>query len=252
MRKGFEKRFENGDIVYWHRQKGNRHFVEYGMVDEQFSDAVCVDLLEFKERRLVNRIPINDFPNYTEFRKLPKNWSYNTKLYEITYIPWTEEELKILKDRKISNPQNIKELYKLGYLVKADKIFDGEIGTDITKEGYRVKKCYPQYTYNITHTSVTSDKVYFTYEEAKKEVEDYLAELKRQSQLSDYDWSVEEIDKILNRWSCNYGIPEDTKNNYREWLLELDNIEDLVVRIDGGEIQWKYDKNKKWRNIEIN
>jgi len=140
----------------------------------------------------------------------------------------------------------------LGYLVKADKIFDGQIDTDITKEGYRIKKCYPQYIYNIIHMSVASNKVYFTYEEAKKEVEDYLAELKRQSELSDYDWSVEEINKQLERWSCIFSIPEDVKNNYREWLLKLDNVEDLVIRIHNGEIQWKYDKNKKWRNIEIN
>jgi len=100
MRKGFENRFKSGDMVYWHRQKGNRHFVEYGIVDEQFSDVVCVDLLEFKERRLVNGIPINDFPNYTEFKKLPKDWSYKTKLYEITYITWTKEQLEILKTKK--------------------------------------------------------------------------------------------------------------------------------------------------------
>lgn len=249
MRKGFEKRFKNGDVVYWHRQKGNRHFVEYGIVDEQFSDAVCVDLLEFKERRLVNGIPINDFPNYTEFKKLPKDWSYKTKLYEMTYIPWRKEDLEILKNKKISNPKDVKELYELGYLVKSDKIFDGRIDTDITKEGYRIKKCYTPY--NITHMSITSDKVYFTYEEAKKKVEDYLAELKRQSELSDYDWSVEEIDKVLNRWSCTFNIHEDIKNNYREWLLKLDNVEDLVIRIDNEEIQWKYDRNKKWRNIEI-
>jgi len=92
--------------------------------------------------------------------------------------------------------------------------------------------------------SITSDKVYFTYEEAKKEVKDYLGELKRQSELSDYEWSVEEIDKQLERWSCIFSIPEDIKSSYREWLLKLDNVEDLVVRISNGEIQWKYDRHK--------
>ena len=31
----------------------------------------------------------------------------------------------------------------------------------------------------------------------------------------------------------------------------MDKVEDIEVRIFNGEIQWKYDKNKKWRNIEL-
>lgn len=251
MREGFEKRFNKGDVVYWHRQIGHKHFVEYGIVDEQFSATVCIDLLKYKERRLVNGIPIDEFPSCTRYKKLPKGWTYDTHLYEESYQPWTDEEIKILNKNKLSNPENIKKLYELGYLVKSSQIFTGYIESEVNKEGYRIKKTYPRYKQIIHSIGVPSNKVYFTYAEAKKEVDEYLAELKRQSELSDYDWSVEEIDKVLNRWSGLYNISEDVKNDYRKWLLNLDNIEDLVIKINSGDIQWKYDKNKKWRNIEL-
>ena len=46
MRSGFEKRFQNGDIVYWCHSDGcGKYSVKYGMVDEQFSDAVAIAYL---------------------------------------------------------------------------------------------------------------------------------------------------------------------------------------------------------------
>lgn len=38
IQKGFEKRFKHGDIVYWCNKSGNKYSVQYGRVDEQFSD----------------------------------------------------------------------------------------------------------------------------------------------------------------------------------------------------------------------
>ena len=48
IKKGFEKRFNHGDIVYWCNRNGNEYNVKYGRVDEQFSDDVYIDLLEQK------------------------------------------------------------------------------------------------------------------------------------------------------------------------------------------------------------
>ena len=51
------------------------------MVDEQFSDAIVIDYLVLRERRLVNGIPIDEFESETKYKKLPKGWRYNTKLF---------------------------------------------------------------------------------------------------------------------------------------------------------------------------
>lgn len=61
IKKGFGKRFNHGDIVYWCNKSGNKYSVQYGRVDEQFSDAVCIDLLESKETRYIDGVPIDEF-----------------------------------------------------------------------------------------------------------------------------------------------------------------------------------------------
>lgn len=249
MKTGFEKRFTQGDIVYWCHRRGHEYSVHYGMVDEQFSDAVCIDYLALRERRRVDGIPIQEFQSEQRYRKLPKGWSYDTELFKITYDEPTDEEKKFVFD--ITKPEVVKESYEKGYLVKDRTLFHGHIESEITKEGFRIVKKYPQWEYHIDHTSVRPDKVYFTYEEAKKEVEDNIAEFHRQAELSDYDWSVEQIDKTLDIWKGISSSSEEEKNQYREWLLGMKNVEDIEVRIFGGNLQWKYWKNKKWNYIEL-
>ena len=246
MRQGFEKRFNQGDIVYWCHQHGHEYSVHYGMVDEQFSDAVCIDYLALKENRRVNGIPINEFQSEERYKKLPKGWSYDTRLYEITY-----DKIEGYSEYRIDNPEDIKQAYEKGLLVKDNTIFHGVIDTDITKEGYKIVKKYPQWEHHFSHVSVRPDKVYFTYAEAEKEVDENIAEFQRQANLSEYDWSVEDIDKTLDRYINISGKTDRVREQYRSWLLGMKNVEDIETRIFGGEVQWKYWKNKKWNNIEL-
>lgn len=140
MKTGYEKRFNQGDIVYWCHRRGHEFSVRYGMVDEQFSNAVCIDYLELRERRRVDGIPIQEFQNEQRFRKLPKGWTYNTKLFDITYDDMTEDEKEFVID--ITKPEVIKEAYEKGYLVKDNTIFHGHIESEITKDGFRIVKKY--------------------------------------------------------------------------------------------------------------
>ena len=250
MRKGFEKRFNNGDIVYWCHSEGNgKYSVYYGMVDEQFSDAVIIDYLATRERRRVNGIPLNKFENETHYKKLPKGWSYDTKLYELAYDDLVGEEKEFILD--VRNPVCIKEAYKKGYLIKDSTKFHGNIEAEITKDGYRIVKKYPMYQHHIDYTSVRPDKVYFSYEEAEKEVNENVSEFTRQASLSDYDWSVEQIDKTLDRWKKFVDASDKEVEQYRDWLLSMDNVKNIETRISNGNIQWKYWKNKKWNYIEL-
>ncbi len=225
------------------------------MVDEQFSDAVCVDFLERKENRYIDGVPIDEFrkhENGQKYKKLPKGWSYDTKLYDLEYRD-NPEEAKLFDElcARIDKPESLKKAFDLGLLVKSDTKFHGRIETDITKEGYKVITKYPMWQHYTTHTSIRTDKVYFTYQEAKDEVDANIAELKRQAALSDYDWSVEQIDKTLGFWQHLSGATDGEKNAYRDWILAMENVEDIEVRISGGNIQWKYEKNKRWNNITL-
>ena len=249
MQNGFEKRFNQGDIVYWCHQCGHEYSVHYGMVDEQFSDAVCIDYLAPRERRRVDGVPIDEFQSEQRYRKLPKGWTYNTMLFEITYDPLSEEQIAFHID--IREPESIKTAYEKGFLVKDSTIYHGNIEAEITKDGFRIVKKYPMWQHHIDHVSIRPDKVYFTYEEAKKEVDDNIAEFHRQASLSDYDWSVEQIDKTIERWRYVTDSSPKAMKAYRDWLLNLENIEDIETRIFGGNIQWKYWNKKKWNYIEL-
>lgn len=251
MRKGFEKRFNTGDIVYWCHNKGCEYWVEYGMVDEQFSDAVIVDYLAPMERRLINGVPIDKFESETHYKKLPKGWTYNAKLFEVTLEDLTQEQRDFSIKFSIKSPAYIKMAYDKGYLVKSSTIYHGIIESEITKDGYRIVKKYPMYHHHIDHTSVRPEKLYFTYEEAEKEVDENIAEFKRQANLSEYDWSVEQIDKTINRWKMYHDASDKEAEAYHNWLVNMENVEDIETRIFGGEIQWKYWKNKRWNNIEL-
>lgn len=241
-------RFTEGDIVYWCHSHGHEYSVHYGMVDEQFSDAVIVDYLSPRERRLVDGIPINEFESESRYRKLPKGWDYKTELFSITYEPFSEEE-KAYKFSK-SEPESIKRAYDLGFLVKDKEIFHGQIEAEITKNGFRIRKTYPAWKH-INHVAIRPYKLYRTYDEAAKEVSDNIAEFIRQSELSEYDWSVEQIDKTLSHYKHISDVSDNEVKQYRDCLLSMPCVENIETRVFNGEVQWKYWKNKRWNYIEL-
>lgn len=238
--------FKKGDIVYWCHREGHHYSVCYGMVEEQYSDVVIVNLLRPKEYRLVNGIPIDQFPNETKRKKLPKGWSYSTKLFEITYEPSKAHSLDP------TDPEQVKKAYEDGLLVKYSTLFRGVIEADITKEGYSIVKKYPMWQKReVTDVSIRPERLHLNYEDVFDEMMRERNELLRQGSLSDYEWSVEQIDKTLNRWMEYSGEIERVKNEYREWLLSLDKVEEIETRLFDGHVEWKYENRKKWNHIEI-
>lgn len=259
IKKGFEKRFLKGDIVYWCEREGSDISVRYGVVADQYSDGVYIDLLDFKERRRINGVPLDEFRelgNQTKRKKLPKGWNYGTQLYELTTDSWTLEEEKIVNALKINDPQGIKDAYSKGILVEKEKIFRGEIYVDISNEGYIVTTKYPMWgRYVPTHETVRSDRVYFTYDEAAAEKDTKIAELKRQAALSDEEWSLELIEKDVKRYLHIYfgvlALEQDKVDQYMNFFRELPKVEDIETRLFCGMLQWKYYKNKAWKNVFI-
>lgn len=247
--------FNQGEIVYWCHRKGHEYSVHWGMVDEQFSDVVIIDYISPRERRKINGVPIDEFESETHYRKLPKGWGYETQLFNITVDDLSDVEKQFgITDMgvDINNPKLIKDAYDKGYYVKDSSIFHGYVEAEIDKNlGYRLVKKYPMWTHHISSVSIKPYKLYRTYEEAKCEVNKNTAELYRQSSLSEYDWSVEKIDEVLEYYKCLADISDNEIKRYRDWLLELDRVEDIEIRVSHGNLQWKYWKNKCWLNIEL-
>ena len=162
IKEGFENRFSKGDIVYWCEREGGKYTVRFGVVEDQYSDGVYINFLELRERRRIDGIPLDEFRktcHLAKYKKLPKDWSYGTLLYELTSDPWLPEEEQLVKELKITDPKQIKEAYDRGILVEKEKIFKGDIYTDITNEGYKIVTRYPlQGKYEPKSEVVRSDK----------------------------------------------------------------------------------------------
>ena len=245
-------KFQPGDVVYWvgrRRHSPYEYYVDYGIVDEEFSDAVCVDRLHIRDNRYINNIPYKEFPSMAKWQKLPKGWTYNTELFE---MEWRNNDWTILNTLRIDNPEDIKKALELGILVYL-KDYDQTVPhSEIDKKfGWRIRKEHDDSIYVYPHVTLQKDNAFKTYAEAQAVIDAQEAEWKRQSELTDEEWSIEQIDHNLQRWAKIYSKSPEEVQKVRDFLLGMDKVEDIETRVFGGDFQWKYWKNKKWRTVVL-
>ena len=242
--------FHNGEIVYFlHQTAPACYAILFGIVDEEFSDKVSVEVLELMECRRVNGIPIDEFDDPTP-HKLPRGWSWNTKLFELTEDPLPDGADRI----DITDPASLLDAYRRGWLVKAECIDPCSITTVITKDGYRVVRSYgirmELYDRHLTRVSLERKDVFRTWNDAIARRAAILSELARQSALSDDEWSMEQIEKTLLRYRLTFGVPDEIIEKCRAFLSSLPDLFDVVTRVTSKGLEWKYDKKKKWNQLD--
>lgn len=245
-------KFNSGDVVYWvgrRRHSPYEYYVDYGIVDEEFSDAVCVDRLHIRDNRYINDIPYKEFPSVTKWQKLPKGWTYNTELFA---MEWRNNDWAVLNTLRIDNPEDIKKTLELEILVYL-KDYDQTVPhSEVDKKlGWRIRKEHDNSIYVYPHVTLQKDNAFKTYAEAKAVIDTQEAEWKRQSELTDEEWSIEQIDNDLQRWAKIYSKSPEEVQKIRDFLLGMDKVEDIETRIFSGDFQWKYWKNKKWRTVVL-
>lgn len=256
LRNKDELDFKSGDIVFFVEKAPFRsesypmYHVSYGRIDERYFGECSIDYLIMKETRTVsvvhstNIVPIDDFVSETTWHKLPKGWTYNTELYTVT----SKDIIPLMPNPK--DPLAIIEAYKSGLLVKKKDIFWGRIDAEITKKGYRVVKTYPDYIKPRFGITLNVYDLYRTYEEAQAEADNENAEFIRQSNLTDLEWSIEEIDHQLNHYCKLYGIGDYSKCKMREYIMGLPDLENIETRIYMGTFQWKNWRKRKWNTVK--
>lgn len=245
-------KFQSGDVVYWverHRRSPYEYYIDFGIVDEEFSDAVCVDRLHIRDNRYINDISYKEFPSVTKWQKLPKGWTYNTELFA---MEWRNNDWAVLNTLRIDNPEDIKTALEKGILVYL-KDFDQTVPhSEVDKKlGWRIRKEHDNSSYVYPHISLQKNNAFKTYAEAKAVIDAQEAEWKRQSELTDEEWSIEQIDHDLQRWAKIYSKSPEEMQRVRDFLLGIDKIEDIETRVFGEDFQWKYWKNKKWRTVVL-
>lgn len=243
------EKFPLGSIVYWIERTNNHYKVNFGTVVEHFSGEVTCQLYEPFDDRLINGIPVKDFQTPTKWQKLPKGWSYDTRLFEIETKEMPKEWLKY-HGLNIKNKEDILNAIEIGFLVKVQENDHATFYDEIdTHQGWRIVRRYNDHY--LPYKTIKFHQVYSTFEEAQRVIDDIKNELQRQSKLSDKEWSIEQIDKTLNTWSYVYNKTDEEKEKYRNWILELNNVEDVEIKMFGGALQWKYAKNKRWSTIDL-
>lgn len=244
------KKFNKGDVVYFlvnDEKIPYKKNVWFGTVEENYTTEICIQMYDPRERRVVNGIPANKFKTPTEWKKLPKGWSYNTKLFELDFEEPNEEEKK---EFRIDNPEDIKKVISNGLLIKVQEKDHCIFETEIDKEkGWRIVRKYYD-NYKPPYVSRFYYDVYATYDEAKEKADEIKAELDRQANLTDYEWSVEQIDKMLYKAAKFNYITEEQAKEFRKRLLALDDVEEVCCRVCNRSVQWKYDHHKKWKTLK--
>ena len=236
-------------VDYMMYGNGIRRYVNFGTIDFHYPGAVALNLYDTPRRRAIDGVPIEEIDFPTPFKKLPKNWTYNTELYKVTWLSLPPEVVEESKHLSMKKVEDIKRAIEIGCLVDRRNVDYQNIETNISKgEGWQIVKRSVPYQNPLLNTSKQTWEVYQTYEEAEEAIAEETRQLQIEANMSDEEWSIYQIDRTLSK----IAMPENIREKYRDFILSLDKIEDVVVRLSGGAIEWKYDKNKKWNNIVIN
>lgn len=237
---------KKGDLVYYLDRVPSlgTYLVKFGVVDEVYTSEIYVKLYEPQKTRLINGVDSKELPLVGEWQKLPKNWK--RELYNLLDIEDVFQEIRVpLVDKK-----GLLKLIEDGILVQPSENDQMRVETDISKDGWRIiKKAQYCGEYKPDGKVLQNGDFYETFDDANKQVVFYKNEMDRISRLSDEEWSIEQIVKVLNQYkNANKASEEDVQKMYDK-LLALPNIEDLETRFCYGQVQYKYSKQKRWKDI---
>lgn len=242
------KHIDNGTIIYWLDYSVYGYSIEYGIVFDHWSDKVAVDRLVFRNRTTIDGVDIHDVHFPTKPKKLPKNWSYDMRMYESGLnLTEQEEEVRHLE----FTTENIQKLYDDGFLIpaSAEPYWHGHIETVVEKGEW-----YLRYVYDSQKSATLLkdwNEIFLTKEAVQERINEINAENNRVANLSDYDYNVERLDKLLDKCKGIYHMSDDEADKIRTKIMSLDDFEDLEFRLISGGIQFKNWKKKRWIGVEV-
>lgn len=249
--------FPVGSVVYYikddYRTGDNRYSVDFGIVTAYLSSReIQIEMYDVCEYRTINNIPVQNIVTPTRWRKLPKGWTIGKPLVRRGGVK-LEKKFPEAAKLTVSNPEDVIKAISMGLYVKVKDKDYGSLEVELgSTTGWRLVRNYGRYQKTPpSYKTLRLSEAYTSYEEAKSVIDGIHKEWERQAALSDEEWSIEQIDQTLDRWACAYGVPVEIKDQYRRWLVNLDNIENVETRVYMGDIQWKYWKNKAWNSIVL-
>lgn len=225
-------------ICYFIDYRFNREmYISYGVyVCEKMYGGHVVSGLKAPEIRLINGIPFDDFKSETEFKKLPKGWTYNTEMFEVTEDE--EKKKRILAETKdrfnIKNPSDLQWLFDNGYLLKREDV-EPVIEVEYDHKTYRIVKKYPAWTQCYgDHNNKYPDKVFETWEEAEEYMNMVKTEKHRKGMEGSLIDAYESLDWALDKYEADHGGKDI--ESIRQKMLSIPRFWEYVLRYYKGEI----------------
>ena len=235
----------------WYHTLGWRYDIVPIMVSsyDNKSNTYIVDYLVNTDNRVCNNIPINDFTSTDWIRVENKHRNLDPQKLHILYDIVTYKKIDN-NDYCMMCSDDIERLYNKGLLIKKLNKINWYIDFQLEKRGlvlyYRFKKVIPHWTQtysddNTTFCEVSENDFFITYHDAlerkDKLVEEYENLLKKENSISDYDYSIMEIDKVLSKLNDN-NIHKEIKNYI---INNVDNIENFEIKIgENNNIYYRY------------
>ena len=174
-------------ICYFINYGFNRDmYISYGVYEyEKMYGGHVVSQLKVPEIRLINGIPFDEFQSETEFKKVPKGWTYNTEMFTVTEDVKKKE--KILAETKgkfnIKSPSDLQWLFDNKKKKKKQDV-EPVIEVEYDHNTYRIVKKYPSWTVSYgNHNNRYPDEVFETWEEAEKRMNEIKKKKKRKKHL---------------------------------------------------------------------
>lgn len=226
----------NQVCYYVERGFNGKLYVSYGMYEyEKMYGGHKVSRLKAPEIRLINGVPFDDFQSETEFKKVPKGWTYSTDLYTVTENLDKKEKINAaMKGRYFTCPSDLQWLFDNGYLVKMENV-EPIIEPEFNHDTYRLRKKYPAWTQCYgSHNDRYPDEVFETYEAAEKRMHEIMEEnYKRSVKCALLDF-YEDLEWVLEKYEAEHGGREIAK--IKQNILARPHLEDIMFRYYKGDI----------------
>lgn len=244
-----DRRFKRGDIVFFL----NGSDVDWGEVVEIYDTQYGLQVYETKDTRLLNGIPISEYTFDGKYHKLPKGWTWNTPLYELS-----DDASIAFKDMHFPKTvEEIKHYIDMGAFVKpSEQDKNCQVDVEIDKNGYRLVRKYDRRSYlpdsifnrhDSNFRSIPFYNCFATYNEAADLVSQYKKEIESQGNMTDREWYLYEIRRVAER--CDYSESEV------ELILDMfkddPKLEKIEVRNSFGQLEWRYEDRKNWQQVVV-
>ena len=138
------------------------------------------------------------------------------------------------------------------YVLPSTQCRDLSAQSEITTKGWRIVPycpvCYvPEKNRRSDYVSVPFYQSYATYAEAEYFIKQYRAELERQSNLSDYEFDMEHLERVLELCYLN---TDDEKDIIRKVISKMfKDGKDINMKNSSGRFLWRKSGMRKWTEV---